>query len=186
MNKFYMICIASFALMMSGCATMDIANDYDTGYNFHQIKTYAWVQGIKIDSGDGRIDDKAIEMRMRKAIENELRLKGLTKVESGSPDILVGFNAAINEPLYRNTFYESGMTTFGSVDVYYAERTAYRHPEYDKGSVIIDMIKPDSKTIIWRGSAQANVQIEYVSEDAKKKRLKKAVEKILKDFPPNK
>ena len=184
MKKQIIYVIALCSLVLFGCTHMDIANDYDQSYNYEQLKNYAWLPGLKLNIGDGRIDDHTIEMRIKRAVETELSQKGFKKVDNGNEDFLVGYNAALNEPLYRDKLYEYSVKEYGSMRVIYEERSSYNPPSYDAGSLIIDVIIPKTKEIIWRGSAQANIQIDYVSTEKKKKRLSKAVHQILDNFPP--
>jgi len=41
-----------------------------------------------------------------------------------------------------------------------------------------------TKEIIWRGHAQAEVHLAYESLEKKKKKMKKTIHKLLKEFPP--
>ena len=170
---------------MSGCTTFDVVNDYDASYDYQAFQTYAWLPDIILVVGDGRVNERTLEMRIKSAVAEELGRKGLKRFDNGEEDFLVGFNAALNEPLYRDKLYEYRVKEFGRATIIYEERSAYTHPSYETGSLVIDVIIPESNEIVWRGSAQAKIQMDYVSIEAKKKRLKKAVHKILSDFPPN-
>jgi len=185
MKRTHIFIILFFTLNMSGCTTFDISNDYQKSYNFQELTTYAWLPGLKLDIGDGRIDDWALAKRIKTAVETELNKKGFKKVEYGNEDFLLGFAAALNTPLYRDKLYEYQMKERGRMRIVFQERSAYQHPTYDNGTLIIDVIKPDTNEIVWRGSAQAGIQIDYVSAEKKKKRLFKAVGQILNKFPPS-
>jgi len=163
---------------------MDVAHDYDTSYNYHQLKTYAWLEGLKVELGEGRIDDRTTEMRIKNAVESELAGKGFTKVPAGEEDFLLGFNVALNEPLYRDKLYEYSVREYGRFTLVYEERSAYTPPSYDVGSLVLDVIIPETNTIIWRGSVQAEVHLNYTSSKDRKKKLIKAVHKLLDNFPP--
>ena len=185
MKKTFILVITFCGLALLGCNTIDITNDYDQSYNYGQLKNYAWLPGIKLNIGDGRVDNRTLQMRIKRAVEAELSQKGYQRVDNGKEDFLLGFNAALNEPLYRDKLYEYRVKEYGTMRVVYEERSEYTHPSYDAGSLVIDVIIPETKEIIWRGSAQANIQMDYVSIEKKKKRLSKAVHKILNGFPPN-
>ena len=184
MKKISIFIISISSLALFGCNTMDIASDYDQSFNYSQLRTYAWLPGIKLNIGDGRVDDRTLQMRIKRAVEKELNQKGYRKIEYGREDFTLGFHAALNRPLYRDTLYEYSVKEFGTMRVIYEEKSEYRHPTYDNGTLVIDVIIPKTKEIVWRGSAQANIQIDYVSTEKKKKRLSKAVHKILNNFPP--
>jgi len=184
MKKTFIFVMLLSSLVLFGCTTFDIASDYDETYNYEKLKTYAWYPGLKLDIGDGRVDDQTLEIRIKRAVESELNQKGYRKVEYGNEDFLLGYNAALNKPLYRDKLYDFSVKEYGTMRVIYQEKSEYSHPTYDRGSLIIDVIIPDNGEIVWRGSAQANIQIDYVSTEKKKKRLKKAVHQILNNFPP--
>lgn len=56
--------------------------------------------------------------------------------------------------------------------------------EYEEGTLILDIVEPLNRDLLWRGSAEAKVD-RQVSAQRKQKRIKKAVKKILSHFPPN-
>ena len=186
MKKPFILGVVLYSLVLAGCNTIDITNDYDQSYNYEQLRNYAWLPGIKLNIGDGRVDDHTLQMRIKGAVEAQLNQKGFNRVDNGKEDFLLGFNAALNEPLYRDKLYEYRVKEYGTMRVVYEERSEYTHPSYDTGSLVIDVIIPEKKEIIWRGSAQANIQVDYVSTEKKKERIAKAVRKILNDFPPRK
>ena len=55
--------------------------------------------------------------------------------------------------------------------------------EYQEGTLLIDMIDPSSKQLVWRGSGQARIR-QSSSPEEREKRIGEAVQQILEDFPP--
>ena len=54
---------------------------------------------------------------------------------------------------------------------------------YDQGSLIIDIVEPDSRKLIWRGSATDEVNFSNTPEQ-KERKINEAVEKLLEPFSP--
>ena len=55
--------------------------------------------------------------------------------------------------------------------------------EYEEGTLLIDVLRPGSGELPWRGSAQARLR-EQPSLEAREKRVREGVEAILQQFPP--
>ena len=173
------------SVSLSGCASFDVTSDYDASYNYQKLIKYAWLPGLKVELGEGRIDDRTAEIRIKNAVETELVGKGFKKVSNGEEDFLLGFNVALNEPLQRDKLYEFSARDYGSFTVAYEIKSAYQHPTFDVGSLVLDVIIPDTNEIIWRGSVQTEIHLAYTSSQDRKKKVAKAVHKLLNDFPPN-
>jgi hypothetical protein len=56
---------------------------------------------------------------------------------------------------------------------------------YDVGTLLIDFISPQSNNVIWRGSGQSRIQ-ELKTPEERQERIQDAVDRILKQFPPEK
>ena len=62
-----------------------------------------------------------------------------------------------------------------------ATRTIMR--EYERGTLLIDVLVPADRSLVWRGSASARIREE--SDPAQREqRIEEAVEAILDRFPP--
>ncbi len=57
--------------------------------------------------------------------------------------------------------------------------------EFIKGSLVIDVIDSGTLKPIWRGVCKANSALGEVSEKEKQKRVKYAVQQMLRTFPSN-
>ena len=55
--------------------------------------------------------------------------------------------------------------------------------EYDEGTLILDIVDAESRTLIWRGSARAEVSA-TVAPETREARVREAVRRILEQFPP--
>ena len=89
-----------------GCS-QDVHYNYDRSANFALYKTYQWVD---IPSGapnflnggtdirDGVSEDQLVDHEIKRAIDEQLALKGLTKVENNA-DLKVSYQAAIHQEI---------------------------------------------------------------------------------------
>ena len=172
---------AVLSLLLGGCATMDIATDYDPSADFSGFRSYAWMETRPRPTADPRIDSGLLESRVRGAVEAELAAKGYGKDEGGSPDFLVGYHAAVRDRLdvytMNNSYgYRPGWG-WGAADVY-----TY---QYEEGSLVIDIVDAGSKQLVWRGRAQAEINRSAGPEE-RDARIRESVRRILERFPPGK
>jgi hypothetical protein len=165
--------------ILAGCSTMQIATDYDVEADFVGLKTYDWLPRPETASADPRINSTLLESRVHNAVDAELAAKGYVKDASGSPDFLVGYHVAVQSQIdvySMNEFYgyHRGWG-WGRSDVHVYE--------YDQGSLILDVVDPGTKHLLWRGGAEAEVR-PSASPEQREERIQKAVRKILERFPP--
>ncbi len=168
-----------------GCASsIDVKHDYDKSQDFAALKTYDWFPEPAIIPGDARTAMERsglLAKRIKDAVDNELRAKGLKK-DSGNPNFLIakhiGFDQKINVIDYGYSYggygrYYGGAWGGRNIDVY----------QYTEGTLILDFIDPRTKQLIWRGAATGTVDPDRPREE-REKRLNKAIDKILAKFPP--
>ena len=172
-----------------GCATMKVGSDYAAGTDYKDLKTYAWLEGLKIDISEGTIDNVTLDRRIRRAVEGELDSKGYRKTAQRDADFLLGFHVDINA-----TLRQEGMDGIREFDIKeYSSGTVFRfvyapgrysHRDYARGVLVLDVISPDAEVILWRGYVEAEVPLSFDGPEKKKKRVKKAAHRLLKRFPP--
>jgi hypothetical protein len=131
-----------------------------------------------LPSGDPRFDNSIIDARVRASVDRALAAKGYTRVESGSPDFLVGYHAVLRAKM-----------DVATIDRWYGYRGGgFANPHYDvrpydEGTLLIDVIDPASTKLLWRGTATGAV-LEKADVDKREKRADQAVNDILAEFPP--
>ena len=67
-------------------------------------------------------------------------------------------------------------------DSSYGSRGRYVY-EYDEGTLLLDVVDPQSRQLIWRGSATDEVNFS-ASPEAKERQINEAVRRMLAKFPP--
>jgi hypothetical protein len=170
-------------IVLAGCSTMQVHSDYDRAASFAGLKTYDWVKTAKKVTGDPRLDDPALDKRIRELIESQLATQGYTKVSSGTPDFLVGYLVALEKKLAVSTMndyygYRAGWGWSYGAGTGTVTPESYTY-EYEQGSLIVDVVNPKTHELMWRGSAQAEVNRKKGNEQ-----LSEAIRRILERFPP--
>jgi hypothetical protein len=165
-------------IALSGCAQFKIRSDYDRSANLRALRTYAWRTDPPLPSGDPRFDNSLVDTRVREAIDRVLAEKGYTKA-SAAPDFLVGYHAVVRMKTDVAAIDRRyGYSGLGFGGTYLDVRT------YDEGTLLIDIIDPGAKKLLWRGSA-TGVVLEKASAEKRHRRINEAVSEILEKFPPS-
>jgi Domain of unknown function (DUF4136) len=169
-------------LVGTGVATaQDVRYNFDKQANFSGFKTYKWVT-IK---GATQLSD-LVDKQVKSAVDAELSKKGLSKSESDTADLYIGYQAAVGQekeytsydtgwgygPGWGGGWYGGGggMTT-GTTSTIYV------------GQLALDMYASSPKALVWRGNASKTLDPKAKPEK-QQKNLEKAVAKLLKNYPP--
>lgn len=178
---------------LTGCSTMEINTDFDPSANFSDLKTYAWIDEPRKPTGDPRIDDNPfLEGRVHAAVERELGAKGFVLDESGTPDFLIAYHVSLDQKRsvqHLNDYYGYGPGWGYSYPRarppgYFGTTSSTYVYEYEEGTLILDIVKPEGRQLIWRGAARDEVR--FSNTPAKESgQLNEAVARMLKRFPPS-
>ena len=107
---------------------------------------------------------------------SEMRKKGLTKATGDTADLLVGYQVAVDQQKQWNA-YGMGPRALGGGMATATSSTI------DVGTLVVDMYEPSTKKLIWTGAATKTIE-PGKSQEKNQEHLNKAMEKLLKDFPP--
>lgn len=167
----------------SACAYgQDVHYNYDRGANFSRYKTYQWV------ALNGRVPDQLIDNDIKRAVDEQLTQKGLTRVEKGA-DLYVGYQAVINEEkgINLNGFGTGGGPWGGSWGGGWGGLSSGtvtgQTSTIPVGMLLVNLYDPAQKQLIWRGDATKAIELK---KDPNKnyKNLQKAMTKLFKNYPP--
>ena len=176
----------------TGCIpTRSVQSTYDPTANFSTFQTFTWypaeVPAPKQGSG-GALYSTLLDQRIKEAIASELVKNGITP-DTEAPGLLVAYDIAIGatQEVANNTDLPPG---FGyGYGYWYGYRYRYSGAgiqnfnninSYPKGSIVIDLIDPDTNQVIWRGTF--NAEIDPIVTDLDK--INRAVATIMAQFPP--
>jgi hypothetical protein len=178
------LCIVPMLLLMVGmAAAQDVRFNFDKTADFTKYKTYKWVE---IGSSD---KDPLVDPQIRAAIEAEITKKGLTKTESDTANLYIGYQIAITTekqinsystdygygPGWGGRYYRGGYG--GSTMSSSTTTTLYI------GTLQIDLYDPSVKKTVFRTIGTKTIDTK-AKPDKREKKLAKAVAKMLKDYPP--
>lgn len=199
-NRRILSLVIGMVLLAGGCSSMSVSTDYDPSANFANLKTYRWLPADEQRlTGDPRIaGDTLLEARIHSAVDRELAQEGYELVPDDAPpdapvDFLVGYHMTLDRQIDTRTINEvyhyspgwSGWSPRGRHyyrgGYYYAPRTYV--DVYDQGTLLIDLIDPQTRKLIWRGSAVDRMNFQESPQD-KTQQINEAVRRMFQNFPP--
>src|SRR5215813_13236027 len=92
MRKLTFLMLTLFAAGVSTAFAQDVRYDFDKDKDFSKYKTYKWVP---IKGAD--LPDDLTQKAITSAIDAELATKGLTRTDSDSGDLYLGYQPAIGQ-----------------------------------------------------------------------------------------
>jgi hypothetical protein len=169
--------LALLALALSGCSKFDVRSKQDPSADFGRLRTYAWLPPSEAEPADQRVNDRAIDARIRAATEGQLQAKGYRPADSGA-DFLLNYRLGTSpgDALRTDRLgYAGGL--WGPWpwvgDVY---------DSYDLGTLYVAVLDRETKRMMWVGAAHARL-LPHISYEKRAKRVDAAVKKILASFP---
>lgn len=166
MKKYFFTILLLLGFALMSCSSISVRTDYDREVSFTKYQTFKWIANPGKKLGRGK-QDSLLDKRIRRAVEHEMEAKGYRFVESGKTDALIVYHIAVQNKV--------DIDRYG----YWGRRVHVKR--YKEGSIILDIVDPKTKELIWRGVAQGTVR--YLEGDPE--RVKEAVFKILETYPPS-
>lgn len=169
------------ALLLAGCATIDVYSDYDPKADFSAIHTFA-LKKVQIP-GDALAENPLLYKRIAAAVRSYLQERGYREVDPETADILVVLRGAIKEKMHITDWgghrpypygYRYGWDRPGRIDVHY----------YTEGTLIIDILDRATNEIIWQGLG-IGILRRHRNEAKKQEMINEYVREILAHFPPS-
>lgn len=124
-------------------------------------------------------DDQLIEQEIKRAVDEQLAQKGLTRVETGG-DIQVVYQAAIHQEKSLNL---SGMVWGGRASGLWDGSLQGQTSTIPIGTILVSLYDPARKQLIWRGDATNTIELKK-NPDKNYKTLQKAMSKLFRNYPP--
>jgi len=147
----------------------DVKVQHMPGTDFTKFHTYKWttIQGA---SHPNQIEDAQI----KQAVDTQLAAKGLTKTDSDTADLNVGYQVAVDQEKQWNTM--GGGWRFGGMETATSSTI-------DIGTLVVDMYDQAGKQLVWSGSATKTIDPGN-NQEKNEKNLEKSMTKLFKDYPP--
>jgi uncharacterized protein DUF4136 len=171
------IILATTALVLTGCATMNVSSHVLRGADFTQYRTFEWGPADALPTGDPRLDrDPFFQDHVQGAVERGLAGRGFARVSVGTPDLLIHYHANISRRIDINRLdHERGYC--------YDDACGVRTVEKEAGTLVLDVIDARTNRLVWRGWAQHSVEDMLRDRDRMEERINDAVTRILEQLP---
>jgi hypothetical protein len=183
MKRMSLLLLGAAVLLVTGCSSVKIANDWDPGADFTGYRKYAWI-AQPVGSQDGSVEraiasNTLLDERIKRAVNVELGLRGMIE-DINAPDILVVYHTGVDDKVnitnygytYGN-YWAFGAGGGGNVSVQH----------YKAGTLIVDLVDAGTKQLVWRGSAEGSIEGNPTPEQAQKN-VADAITKMMKKYPP--
>ena len=156
------------ALMLLGCgstvAELPVRAEYSKTTSFHEWKTFRF-------TGEITTRYLAAEKMVQQALLDELTTRGYTRIEDGAPDFRVAFDLKFRGDTTPQMAPEGG----GAVPS--ARSNTGATPS---GTLTVKMLDPLTSQILWSGTISGIKMNPFEPQ----KELRKAVWRVLVEFPP--
>jgi Domain of unknown function (DUF4136) len=177
MKRYFFLLIVFLTLGVGRLGAQGATTSFDKTVDFSKFKTYKWVT-IK----DAQQLDELTSDQLIGTLETELAKKGLTKSNSDKADLYIGYQIAGPDQKHPSNVIIGG--SYGSAAGASSGNgglTRTVHP----GQLVLDMYDSEKKQLVWRSVVSDAIDAN-AKPDKKQKRMDKAVEKLLKEYPSQK
>jgi hypothetical protein len=173
------VLIFLFIVIGAGCSPqIKVYSDMDPDYDLWTYKSFDWGQKVNIEAGNNPLRYNELnDKRIKAAVIEQLQSRGFILREQ-DPDLILHYHIIINDKTAVTT--EPFGYRYGS----YWMRSGVNMYYYREGTLIIDLMERNTKNLVWRGWAVANV--DEIDPEEVDEVIKLAVEKIFRKFPSGK
>jgi len=151
----------------------DVTTNSMPGVNFAKYHTYKWVT-VEGASYPNQI----VDTQIKASIDSQLATKGLSKTDTDKADLYVAYQVSVNQEKQWNAYGMGGGLRWGG-----GMATA-QSSTISIGTLVLDMYDPSTKQLVWTGRATKTLD-PGANQEKKQKNLDKAMQKLLKNFPPS-
>lgn len=162
----------------------DIKYNFLPGTDFAKYKTYKWARVPKADYPNQILDGQIMQ-----AIDAQLMTKGLAKATGEDADLVVVYQAAVNQEKQWNSYSTDmggwGYGRWGGWGGYGggSSTTTTTSETINIGTLAVDIYDVSAKNQIWKGEATKTLGSGKDPEKVNKN-LNKAMAKLFKKYPP--
>lgn len=164
--------LAITALMLTGCASMNVSSYVERGIDFTRYHTYNWAADPQA-TGDPRLDNNPFfHERVQAGVEKQLATRGFEKTTSGTPELLVHYHASINQRL-----------DVSGADRKYSYCDDCKPYVYDAGTLLLDFVDARTNKLVWRGWAERSMDGVIDNQEWMEEEIDEVVTRILERLP---
>lgn len=190
MNAFLRrLTLATLVLLVAACHTVPVSTDYDPDWQLKPSATYAWLPPQKKLVTDPAVDNDLFAKRLHRAVDEQLKAKGLAMTSVDSADLLISYHVAQETRIDIDTFRSHygyypcwggcwgpgwGPGWGAGSDVWVREYTA--------GTLMIDVVDGKSRELRWRGVSERRVPA-FRTPEEREAFIRETVAAIFQKFP---
>lgn len=169
------------AVILFGCATVQVSQDYDSDMDLSRYHTWQWRHPVQEPTGDARVDNPLQDKRIRRAVADYLA--GLNLVAVGEhPDLYLVYHLGIDRSIRGG--YHSTAGVGGYYHPWYGDIGADMPvSQYDQNRLIIDIYAADTGNLLWRGMG-VYLYRTYETPEKADAATQRIVDDVLAQFPP--
>jgi hypothetical protein len=157
-----------------GCAALSVNSYIDPKIDLQRYRTFNWGPPDTLSTGDPRLDNnRFFDERVRIQVERGLASRGFEKT-TDAPDLLLHYHASVSQEIDTSKIDR---------DYQYCDERDCEPYVYDAGTLVIDIVEPGSKRLIWRGWAEGSFEGVIDNQEWLEKRIDDAVARILNRLP---
>lgn len=177
-------------LLSSSSVTMaKVESDWNSAVNFKNLKTYQWLTESEQQINEMKTNQILLNEDVQPAVDSELAKKGFKKINTGAPDFWISYYATVKDKLAQAKMDAPYMApppqpSVDGSDWYANMRTTQTvTTKYEEGTLLILMMDPATKKLIWYGLTKDVVNPSQTPK-AREAKIQTAVKQILAKFPP--
>ena len=186
-----LLCIVLLANLAAVVAApkVKIRTQADKTFSFKNLRTWDWhadgagevkLMTTAIDAEQSKQWHATLDPIISAAVEKELSARGFER-KPGGADFIVNYYVLTVPGTASNEMgqFLPSVAEYGLPPI---PRTTTMLRAFERGSLVLDVTSPAKKSVVWRGIAETEVDRE-LSDDARKARIEKAVQDIVKKLP---
>ena len=157
---------------------LNVESYFNPDGNYGTYETYGWVDyGTTVIL----IEDGTARKNVVKAVEAAMESRGLKK-DKMAPDLLIGYHGAVERKMdqvalqsqYGDSGYQMEYGPNDSVD------------SWEVGTLMLMVFDAKDGMMLWKATAQAELDERRVSQSEKRERIELAVQKMIETLPTSK
>ena len=180
--------LGTLAILVTGCstlqqaATVEVQSPQVSDNNVGRRTSFAYVPHLNQEAAAAVSNAPFWQSRIEEAITSILEQKGYREsAQVRKADLLVAFHVVLRQGEYVTVFDNySGykLPTARAASAGIAKLAAAPNGQAEIGTLVIDIIDPGTKTIIWRGWGRADVK-----KTPEQQEIRRIAAAILRNFP---
>ena len=171
-----------FIVLAGGCTSLPVSVDYDPSISFSEFRTFAFIPDPPAQSPAAQLHNGLVDGRVSRAIRQQLKARGFEEVATDEANLLVSHHIGTERGFEVRTIQTAHHYSRRHWATSGVAHTSVH--EYERGTLLIDILLPAERTLVWSGSASARLR-ERSSPAQREQRINDAVARILERFPPD-